>query len=563
MIICISNTISQDLIGSGGVSPQFDAYVFIQWSQSNGGAPNSVLEADLPAELQGVQPARFYDLSTGALNGAGTWADYRVGVACNQPNVDTDGVGPDAKLVEQLASVYSDKIYIIKWAPGGIGLKLDAVNPNYNIASEISGGYDHYKKLLTVIEQALRDIRLEEGIDIRRIKIANIIEIQGEEDAKKSDVGTYYYSDLEDIVNGGLDLLSSKRYDTSSTDYTILRTHNNLPAGTFPYTSDLRTQQQYFVDNYKANNPSKLLNDIHILNTDAYDLLVDDIHWNEAGVISAGTDVAALQTVRSLGSPSTYVGHNIADDVIYRVQTIGGQTISEAWKTKIGAFFTTVGEDEWYKVTSFGMSLNGANALVDWRGNGTNGTGLFTNNGATLTDYSHWDFNGTSNYINVGLRPTNTTVVNYNKRFTQNSAEIGAYCKQNDDKTTSIRSLFGLQATRHATIIQQPGSNRIIGYVNDATLLAYNNAADDYFNDATIYSMVRTASGARAMYKGETSVANDTTASTGLDGGYEFIVGAKNGSSITQYFDGQISCFWVSAPLTRATWCPAIATLLA
>lgn len=516
------------LLSSTAREIPYEAIVFIQWSQSNGGAPNGVQEGDLPAELQGTLLAEMYDHSTAALNGNGSWEPYRVGVNSNQPNTDTDGVGPDTKFIERMQQVIPNKIRLIKWAPGGIGLKLSAVNPNYNVASTINSSYDHYKKMaIGQVEQALRDLRLEENMGTRRILIAAIMQIQGEEDAKNSDVSTYYYSDLSDLVTGLLTVLSDKGYDTTLTDYILMRTHNNLPAGTFPYVADLRTEEQYFADNYKTDNPSMLLNNIHVINTDAYGLMVDNIHWDESGVISAGTDMAATQSTRDFGTTVKYtVGNNAAQDAIYLYNSL-----PIGWQTKIAEFIDTLdAAGEWYKLALVQLCVDTeANSLIDMRGNN-----VFVNTGATFTADSHFAFNGSSNYLSLGRVNAPAGQINYNKKLSQDSCQYGVWVKQNNN-TTTAQALFGLDATRDFYLLQQPASDRMIFTANDATFGTYSNASDDYFKNATLYSLRRSGATARALLEGQTVLASDAQASTGIDTSRDMYIGARNGSSITNY----------------------------
>jgi hypothetical protein len=556
MIIGITNSVGNFVfVTSDSDAETYDAIISAQWSQSNGGNPNGVQEADLPAELQGVQPALMYDNESSGYNSTtSAWSPYRVGVNSNQPNVDTDGVGPDTKIIQMLSQEIPDKIYFFKLAPGGRGMKLDAVNANWNPASTLNSGYDWYKKFLYgQLEIGIRDIRLKQRIGIRRIKFANTYQIQGEQDGQQSDVSTYYYNDLTTWVNGMIDMLNEKNIDTSSMDYTLLQTHGNISAVTHPYLSDLRAAQASFVTNYKTANPTKSIGTVRLITTDEFGT-VDGVHWNEDGVIGAGLKAVTPQLGRNYGSPTTYaVGNNQAQDAFYQVEYESEETLSDYWKNKIGNFIETIGDDEWTKFVCLILPLNTATlALCDLRGNADQGKGRIINNGATIVPDSHFEFNGTSHYLDPRLRPTYTAGVNYNIKFTQNNAEFGVFIRTNDD-LTGFRSPFGAQGTSHFTVIQQPGSNRLAYMANDLTQGFYTNAADDYFNANTIYRVRRTASNARALLKGTTVLASDTQASIGLDGNYSLTVGAKNGSSISQYYDGGIKGFWMAEALNDST----------
>jgi hypothetical protein len=435
-------------------------------------------------------------------------------------------------------------------------LKLSGVNPNYNIASTINGGYDHADKMINgQVEQALRDLRLEESIGTRRILIGGILQIQGEEDAKNSDVLTYYYTDLEAIVNALLTMLANKGYDTTYTDYVLVRTHNSLPAGTFPYAADLRTAQQDFVDDYKANNPTKKLRNVYLVDSDAYGRLVDDIHLDEAGVISAGTDIAATQIGRDFGTTVKYtVGNNAAQDAIYLYDDL-----SIGWQTKIAEFVDTLDTaGEWYKLSLVQLCVDTeANSLVDMRGNNT-----FTNSGATFTADSHFAFNGSSNYVDLGRTNAPAGSINYNKKLSQNSCQYGVWIKTNNN-TTSAQALFGQAGTHSFYLLQQPVSNRMIFSANDITFGAYNNASDDFFKNDTLYSLRRSGATARALLEGTAVLASDAQASTGIDSARGFYIGARNGSTITNYGNYHTRFAYAGAgDIDMSILVPAVTTLL-
>jgi hypothetical protein len=187
--------------------------------------------------------------------------------------------GPEMILGRTLAETL-DSVAIFKFGVAGSNLGYEW-NPESTTGVQI---FKAFMDKLHIAEQKLRD----RGDDFEWYAFTWM---QGEGDAIYSNYAAAYYTNLGRFFQTIRDTLNQ-----SDLPVVFGLIADELPLGTYPYRDTVRKAQIRFAN----DNP-----DVTMINTAAYPMDTDNVHFNSEGVMQLGNDMAAAIVTLKSGSSAT------------------------------------------------------------------------------------------------------------------------------------------------------------------------------------------------------------------------------------------------------------------
>jgi len=216
----------------------------------------------------------------------GTIGNYLYGFNNNTRAFTMNYISPDPSLGYTYKQLSGEDICIIKWAYGGSILVDDGITThtnglwgkNANIVR--SNGLQHYDILVNNFIIPAVQLAASRGITLDIIAGHMM---QGEGDSQilycannwESECITFWDNIKTDLALYGIN---------PNFKPIISRCHNNFPLGQRPYINTVRTAQENVANHYNS----------YWIDTDAYGLFADDIHYNVAGQKQHGIDIATI-----------------------------------------------------------------------------------------------------------------------------------------------------------------------------------------------------------------------------------------------------------------------------
>lgn len=496
----------------------FEVFVFFMWGQSNMVGAND--GSSLPSEYTEQQDGKIYY----GPNKRFELLEYNVN---NSIPISNNNVGPEIGFVNELAKSYpNNKIYIIKYADGGTGIKIKGVSDwNINSVGEL---YDIFEELY--LAQGLFYVQAETGLGKRRIALAGIIQSQGEADSADADAASYYETDLARIYDGWIQKIQDNGFDTSILQKVIIKTSNEISGGSYPQKAVIRAAQENIAD--------------YII--DADDLpLADGLHWNASNQIIVGQRTAEpfKTLIPAYSKPPTYsLLNEKANDLVHILNTEPATQIKEA----LNIFITDCETDgNWDKIDFLMLPMDTeANYFIDAMdfNNRVNHLRTYVGGNGTFIPNIGVSLNG-SNYINLGFEFEYTESFTANhKRNSKDDWFMGVHVVSNGNVNGNA-CLFGNETASAILLVQQPGSNRFAIYAHTDAFEFYTNGvhlgADDFvdfFQDDKFYTLFRSDANNNGLLIDGELVFHGTSVSKNANFG-NLKVGTRDGS---QNFTGTI-----------------------
>lgn len=257
------------------------AWVIYMDGQSNNMGRGPV--ADLVARLQGPVDSTMtgggnvyiWTPSDGTPLGVGEWQVLEAGVnqkgfALNSNGtLDNSDHGAELELGYLIAKKYGVDVYIIKTGRGGRPLYADGSIEDFNVntAGEL---HDDFKSKVTVAEAALT----EQGIAFER---KGWFWMQGEYDARegKEAYANAYEANLTAKINAVREFLGEP----------------DLPCFVGRVrTGIVRDPELISIVQTAQDSVAASLSNVEVINTDAYPVLTDNLHYNSEGQVLFGQD---------------------------------------------------------------------------------------------------------------------------------------------------------------------------------------------------------------------------------------------------------------------------------
>jgi hypothetical protein len=147
--------------------------------------------------------------------------------------------------------------------------------------------------------------------------------------------------------------------------------------------------------------------------------------------------------------------------------------------------------------------------------------------------------NGTSSYGNLGITPSTS--------LSQNSIHIAVYSRSDVNSTSPAKADIGCSITGSVLYVDPRNNNTARYVLNDATAGTPANSSSLGFFVAT-----RTASNARAVYKGGSSLGSDAITSVSLPTSSMYLLASNAGGTASSFSNRQISLWSVGSGLTAS-----------
>jgi len=188
--------------------------------------------------------------------------------ANNQHPTQNAEFGFEFSLGKKIADHLGHTAYMYKYGDGGIGLAQDGGETDWSPQST-GEAFDNF---ITTFINAKKELQIANKLFF----VPAIIWIQGENDAKTESKALAYQPNTIAFIDA---IKSRLSIDPPFID---MRIHNTLPIGTYAHKATVRTAK---------DNVAALRNDVIQVDTDAYGIDGDDIHYNAAGNDTGGQDL--------------------------------------------------------------------------------------------------------------------------------------------------------------------------------------------------------------------------------------------------------------------------------
>ena len=277
-------------------SKEGDSNLYILWGQSNitGGNLNTAdpLDKDIAGSpvMYGITSS-YTSATEGDRNFSNVYGfkelTYQVNNEASYLKTH-DTHGPEFSFLKKITRDSPYPVMCLKWGRSGTRL----VGYTASAVWQIGDVNSHYDRDMTkAIKRWIYEIR--RGLWMNPI-VRGLTVTQGIGDAQYTGAGdlqTDFQTELENIIKAVVDDVENDGFTSvSKMRVWIALTHNNDPSQV--KGNEVRAAQQATADNFRTNHPTyanKVLG-LTTQNTNAYTLLADNVHWNETGQQTHGTD---------------------------------------------------------------------------------------------------------------------------------------------------------------------------------------------------------------------------------------------------------------------------------